>query len=340
VSPRASGERFRAVIESYSQVVSLLDRDGRVIYINGAIEGCLGRTAESCQDRGFAECLGADGESFARLLAASLAGDASTAPLEGRDQAGQARSLEVRLLDRLADPVIAAVVAFVEDVSDRRRRPAPGAERGARGLLPPAVIHELTNPLAAIVTSLELAATRLQGTGRVAVPGPVHAAELAEDLRSARQATERVRQIVRDLSVFSAPEPVRSAAAEAPGSQRRGRVLVVDDEPTINSAIARTLTPEHDVATVTRASDALARLRSGERYDVIFCDLMMPHMTGMELHSELVAELPEQAARMIFLTGGAFTVAARRFLDQVPNLRIEKPFDTRMLRKLVNERVA
>ena len=82
---------------------------------------------------------------------------------------------------------------------------------------------------------------------------------------------------------------------------------MVDDEPTINSAIARTLSPEHDVATVTRAGDALARLRSGERYDVIFCDLMMPQMTGMDLHRELAAELPDQAARMIFLTGGAFT---------------------------------
>jgi hypothetical protein len=39
---------------------------------------------------------------------------------------------------------------------------------------------------------------------------------------------------------------------------------------------------------------------------------------------------------MIFLTGGAFTERARTFLRDVPNRRVEKPFDVRELRALVN----
>jgi CheY-like chemotaxis protein len=357
VPPRASGDRFRAVVESCSQVVSLLDREGRVIYVNDSLERSLGRKAEECQGLAFAECLGADGQVFGRLLAACLAGGAPAKPggaavspasepaasapvvLEGRDLAGRPRTLEVRLVDRTADADVAAVICFAEDVSDRAPRRPAGEGRSARaGLLPPAVIYELNDPVAAIVTSLELAASRLAATGRTGIPGPVHAAELAEDIRSARQSSERLRQILRDLAAFTEPPASSSVAADAP-PPRRARVLVVDDEPTINSAIARTLSPEHDVATVTRAAEALARLRSGERYDVIFCDLMMPQMTGMDLHGELVAELPDQAARMIFLTGGAFTAAARRFLEQVPNARLEKPFDTRLLRKIVSERL-
>ena len=48
---------------------------------------------------------------------------------------------------------------------------------------------------------------------------------------------------------------------------------------------------------------------------------------------------PEQAQRIMFLTGGAFTPSARRFLDETPSLRIEKPFETQQLRTLVNERI-
>ncbi len=120
---------------------------------------------------------------------------------------------------------------------------------------------------------------------------------------------------------------------------RRGRVLVVDDEPAIARTVARALSREHDVVTVNAASDALARVVGGERYDVILCDVMMPQMTGKELHAELSVFAPDQAERMIFLTGGAFTPGARAFLDQVPNPCIDKPFDTRALLALVTERV-
>jgi CheY-like chemotaxis protein len=70
---------------------------------------------------------------------------------------------------------------------------------------------------------------------------------------------------------------------------------------------------------------------------VILCDLMMPDMTGMDLHAELARKLPEQATRMIFLTGGAFTPRAREFLDEVPNQRLEKPCDLGKLLALIND---
>jgi CheY-like chemotaxis protein len=90
------------------------------------------------------------------------------------------------------------------------------------------------------------------------------------------------------------------------------------------------------VQTVGRAEDALAKLRAGEQYDVILCDLMMPQVTGMDLHATLSRERPDLVGRMIFMTGGAFTLRARQFLDGVPNPRIEKPFDAQLLRALVD----
>lgn len=69
-----------------------------------------------------------------------------------------------------------------------------------------------------------------------------------------------------------------------------------------------------------------------EPFDAILCDVMMPELTGAEFHAELVVRHPALARRVVFMTGGAFTEEARRFLDRVPNPRLDKPFDARGLR--------
>jgi CheY-like chemotaxis protein len=118
---------------------------------------------------------------------------------------------------------------------------------------------------------------------------------------------------------------------------RRGKVLVVDDEESLGQAIRRYLATDHEVDALTNGREALEHIRSGMRYDVILCDLMMPQMTGMELHDAVLQIDPAQARRMVFLTGGAFTQSARDFMESVPNRRIEKPFDLKALRNLVND---
>ncbi|ATB27875.1 response regulator [Melittangium boletus] len=128
---------------------------------------------------------------------------------------------------------------------------------------------------------------------------------------------------------------VENSAGASPGEPLRGRILVVDDEPQIGGAIRRTLRREHEVVTLTSAREAYARLRDGERFDLVLSDVMMPEMSGVELHQELSRLSPDLAARMVFLTGGAFTPYARSFLSDVENPRLEKPFSSEALRDLV-----
>ncbi len=144
------------------------------------------------------------------------------------------------------------------------------------------------------------------------------------------------------ISLRIAKVDVMEKTAELVSSpaSRRARVLVVDDEPMIGAVIKRSLGGEHEVVVMAEASEGLDCIRKGESFDVIICDLMMPHMTGMEFYSGVCDVDRAQADRILFLTGGAFTPAARSFLDGVSNQRIEKPFDTARLRSLVNERVA
>jgi CheY-like chemotaxis protein len=122
-----------------------------------------------------------------------------------------------------------------------------------------------------------------------------------------------------------------SAVPPKSESERRGRVLVVDDEPLIGKSVQLLLSTKHDVVPLTSAREAYERLTSGERWDAVLCDLMMPEMTGMDLYERLEQRMPEIARKMVFLTGGAFTPRARAFLEGGRNPRVEKPFDEETL---------
>ena len=116
---------------------------------------------------------------------------------------------------------------------------------------------------------------------------------------------------------------------------RRGRILAVDDEEMVCTMIRRILHRDHDVTAVTHATEALDSLSGGERYDLILCDLMMPEMTGMEFYTRLQQATPDQAGKIMFMTGGAFTEKTQAFLNQLAHEPIEKPFTPARLREQV-----
>ncbi|MFP2929240.1 PAS domain S-box protein [Pyxidicoccus sp. 3LG] len=132
----------------------------------------------------------------------------------------------------------------------------------------------------------------------------------------------------RELEVL----PRLAAAMQA---NARAKILVVDDEPNVTLALQRSLAADHEVATANSAQAALRLVSEGVRFDLILCDVMMPGMTGMDLYNELGRCAPEQAGRMVFMTGGAFTPRTVSFLRDVPNLKISKPLDLTQLRELV-----
>jgi CheY-like chemotaxis protein len=119
----------------------------------------------------------------------------------------------------------------------------------------------------------------------------------------------------------------------------RSRILVVDDEVMVTNAIRRIIGATHDVVVVFRAADALRRVQSGERFDLILCDLLMPEMTGIALFQAVGAIAPEQANRMLFMTGGTFTADAAAFLEARTDRVIEKPFGKATLMAAISGRL-
>lgn len=146
-------------------------------------------------------------------------------------------------------------------------------------------------------------------------------------------------------TVFSIRLPVArettavTPAIVTPRGERRGRILVVDDEEMVLRAVARIL-KQHEVICAGSAYEALGFLGAGERFDIIFSDLVTPSMTGIEFYEELLLRHPEAARRVVFLTGGAVNGRLADFLAAVRNPLVEKPFEVEALQNMVQQLLA
>ncbi|MFO0676025.1 MAG: PAS domain S-box protein [Polyangiaceae bacterium] len=497
---RSSEERFRTVVDSIDDVVCTLDVEGRYSATFGKGVLAFGATWEEMVGRTYRDVFGGeDAEAHEAAIRGALEGRSVTyeTSFGNGNQGPNFHTVNSPLHD--GDHRIVGLVTVSRDISEMKRVQAQlfiSDRMASIGMLAAGVAHEINNPLAAVLSNLELAAT--EAADLAGSVGAVELSNIVDEVADARVAASRVREIVRDLRMFSrsdaeSPAPIdvgqaldsaarmawnevrhrarlvkdyadlpkvlanegrlgqvflnlivnaahaipegRASANEirlvtrvdaqgrvvvnvedtgsgipaevmpklfrpffttkpvgvgtglglsicqrivtaiggditvtselgrgtsfqvrlppasasiapattipkaGPPTGRRGRVLVVDDEPLVCSVIRRSLATEHEVTTCANGRQALALLEGGARFDVILCDLMMPEMTGMELFDSVLDAFPDQAEQVIFVTGGAFTTRARSFLEARPNPYLDKPFDPEVLRRVVREKV-
>lgn len=109
------------------------------------------------------------------------------------------------------------------------------------------------------------------------------------------------------------------------------RIVIVDDDRAVAQMIRRMLMRDHHVEVLLDPRDALARLGAGERFEVIVCDLMMPHVPGPEFFRRVTAVDPAQARRIVFMTGGVFSRELEEFRATLKNPCLDKPFSAQAL---------
>jgi signal transduction histidine kinase len=144
--------------------------------------------------------------------------------------------------------------------------------------------------------------------------------------------TFRIRLPVAPLAPLDIPRPANPGQR----SLTPRRVLVIDDDPEVRLALARIVGPPHIIELADTAREAQHRLLiRKEDYDVIFCDLMMPDLTGMDLYESVSNQRPEILPRIVFMSAGAFTPRAAAFIERVVARRIDKPFDPMKVRALL-----
>ncbi len=130
----------------------------------------------------------------------------------------------------------------------------------------------------------------------------------------------------------AAAPPVEAAPAAPPATPAqaarpaRRRILIIDDEPQLLSALQRLVGRVHDVTTAGGVWPGLEALRAG-RFDLVLCDVMMPGGGAMRFWTELALRQPEAMRRVVFMTAGAATEEARAFLEGQPRRVLGKPFD-------------
>jgi CheY-like chemotaxis protein len=142
-----------------------------------------------------------------------------------------------------------------------------------------------------------------------------------------------------EVASQSPPKPITSLPP-MPQPTARAQVLVIDDEPLLRTMIARMIGAEHHVTLVESAEQALALIDDGKRYDAILSDVMMRGLSGMDLHTALLQKHADQARRMIFLSGGAYTPEAAEFLQLMMRRHLPKPFTPDDLRSTLRHHLA
>jgi signal transduction histidine kinase len=127
------------------------------------------------------------------------------------------------------------------------------------------------------------------------------------------------------------PRPLRVDLGPLPAQVQ---ILVVDDEPIVTEIIADVL-DDHDVVCVHRGELALDILRERPVH-LVLCDLMMPGISGMELHATIVSEQPSYVGRFVFMTGGAYTPESQAYIESADVPVMMKPFTPSSLIAMVD----
>jgi CheY-like chemotaxis protein len=116
-------------------------------------------------------------------------------------------------------------------------------------------------------------------------------------------------------------------------ADQRRTLLIVEDDVEVRAMLLRVLGPSYAISVACDGEAALWRFETGERFDVVICDVLMPKMDGAALVEQLLRLDPDQARRVIVLTANADSEPAARLSS---HFVVEKPFNVCELRELVD----
>ena len=123
--------------------------------------------------------------------------------------------------------------------------------------------------------------------------------------------------------------PLGSGQAPAPAvpAGPRARILVVDDDEWVSGTLVNRLRHDFEASAENDGARAVQLILTGPGFDLVFCDLVMRGLTGMDIFQRIRAADPSLLPRLVFMTGGAFTPDASDFVEQYPDAVVYKPFD-------------
>ncbi len=102
-------------------------------------------------------------------------------------------------------------------------------------------------------------------------------------------------------------------------------VLIVDDEKNICVFLARLLTLKGFSVTTASDGPGAIDLAANESFDIIFMDVRMPEMNGIDAFRVIRKQRPQQ--KVVMMTGYAVDELIQTALDEGAIACLRKPFD-------------
>jgi len=116
-------------------------------------------------------------------------------------------------------------------------------------------------------------------------------------------------------------------------------ILVVEDEPTVSQLISDVMSEMgHRVDTLLDSREVFDRLKEN-KYDLIICDLRMPHLDGPALYRELIRRGSPFQHKLLFVTGDTMGPRSVEFLNSHAVPYLAKPFLVEELKEAVRKAI-
>lgn len=114
------------------------------------------------------------------------------------------------------------------------------------------------------------------------------------------------------------------------------KVLLVDDEAHLRAMVELALSEAgYEVDEAEDGRQAIEKLSSGNRYDLMICDYNMPNMTGIQVLEAIVAANLGKDMKVLMLTAESLTGVVNRAFELKATDYVIKPFDITVLMQKV-----
>jgi CheY-like chemotaxis protein len=138
-----------------------------------------------------------------------------------------------------------------------------------------------------------------------------------------------------DVTGLDRRADVRSSPVRAMSSERRSRILIVDDNDDLGEALLMWLGDlGHEVTLAKSAGAAIASARDA-RPDAMLCDIGLPDMTGYDLARAIRADAALAGVRLIALTGLKSPRASEQAGEAGFDAYLSKPVDPDVLERVL-----
>lgn len=116
------------------------------------------------------------------------------------------------------------------------------------------------------------------------------------------------------------------------------KILIVDDNLTFLQLIELALSSDFEVVTASDGKEGLDKVRN-VKPDLILLDVMMPHVSGIEMLRTLVSDPDTRDIPVLVITASHFDPSVEMLFKQEPNVRgfFQKPMSVESLKQEISK---